>query len=254
METVSFVSLPRSVEGVQVTVQNMLEVAEWCGGEIRQQKLKDQNGVEEYIKIDTRRPLNKKQTQAFVGDWVLLWEGGYKIYTAAAMEKNFKISRNVFDDKVQYADFEHEIVDLNYTVDKEAAARQEAEAALRLMTNRLESETASKVMGRNVFDQNPEKHVLSEDCPCDPIVEPVSGVDKCTCAPDELCSAPDCKNAPASRSSCTCGPGSGCSDPNCKGTPAPASVDDIVAEIDQLVGEPSGPQSGHVFAKFLEED
>lgn len=79
-----------SVDGVQVTTENINDVARWCGGQVMAETAKD--GVTQvlYIKVDVHRPLNEKQTRAYVSDYVLVSPTGYKVYTERALEKNFE--------------------------------------------------------------------------------------------------------------------------------------------------------------------
>lgn len=81
-----FARKPFYVDAVRVSESNFEEVAEWCGGEI---KTDDQN--KKYIHIKgVYRPLNDKQTQAYVGDWVLLAATGFKVYIPKAFDKSFE--------------------------------------------------------------------------------------------------------------------------------------------------------------------
>lgn len=87
MKTHKFARRPFYVDAVRVTQANMEEVAEWCNGKIQTQ------GEDEapYISIKVYRPLNDRQTQAFVGDWVLLYGStGFKVYTPKAFDKSFE--------------------------------------------------------------------------------------------------------------------------------------------------------------------
>ena len=99
MEIKNFSRKSFDVEGVQVTHENMHEVAEWCGGRL----LQENDGVQDsaFIKVNVRHPLNKRQTKAYVGDWVLKTARGFKVYTNEALEKNFdggqSASSSVFD-------------------------------------------------------------------------------------------------------------------------------------------------------------
>lgn len=89
---------PFPVDAVQVTEDNLSEVALWCGGDIHTstKTLRDDQGVETgkiklpYIKVDVHRPLNDRQTKAFVGDWVLKSESGFKVYTLKAFDGSFE--------------------------------------------------------------------------------------------------------------------------------------------------------------------
>lgn len=86
METQRYVTKPMFVEAVAVTEDNMHEVAEWVSGSICKN---DQKNPRNYVSVTTIRPLNVRQTQAYVGDWVLKTESGFKIYTRKAFSENF---------------------------------------------------------------------------------------------------------------------------------------------------------------------
>ena len=77
-----------TVDGVQVTLENMHDVARWCGGEVFLEDAKD--ALTPYVKVPVHRPLNEKQTKAGVGTYVLQSPTGFKVYTERAMEKNFE--------------------------------------------------------------------------------------------------------------------------------------------------------------------
>jgi len=72
------------VEAVQVTAANLAEVAAWAGGTVQTDPEK-----QEYIKVATIRPLRDRQTQAYVGDWVLKTAVGLKVYTNKAFHRGF---------------------------------------------------------------------------------------------------------------------------------------------------------------------
>lgn len=173
MDIVSLSSFPRKVEGVQVTAENMGEISVWCSGKITKKSGKD-GEIETFIKVQTRRPLNKKQTEAYIGDWVLQWEGGFKIYTDQALAKNFQ--RNVFD-------IEDRLAQSDWTVALESDARQKAESQLKghTLSKDCVCEPAVEIIpGRNVFDQTPVEEVV------------------CTCGWDQACSADNCTGYPKS--------------------------------------------------------
>lgn len=85
MKTHKFARKPFYVDAVRVTEANMEEVAQWCKGEI----LEDPTDGK-YISVKVHRPLNDKQTMAFVGFWVLFAGTGYKVYTPKAFDKSFE--------------------------------------------------------------------------------------------------------------------------------------------------------------------
>ena len=90
MQTQKFVRKPFHVEGVQVTAENMEEVAAWCRGEIRTTVEQDRDTEEKYIKVWVQRPLDERQTKAFEGDWILYAGTGFKVYMPKAFEKSFE--------------------------------------------------------------------------------------------------------------------------------------------------------------------
>lgn len=90
LETQKFVRKPFHIDAVQVTAANINDVAAWCSGEVRTQKKTDQVEKGQYIKVRVHRPLNDRQTQAFVGDWVLYAGTGFKVYTPKAFANSFE--------------------------------------------------------------------------------------------------------------------------------------------------------------------
>jgi len=84
IQTTQFVRKPFYVDAVQVTSENMEEVARWCNADIRE----DEKG--RYIKVRVFKPANEKQTRAYVGYWVLYAGTGYKVYNNNAFEICFE--------------------------------------------------------------------------------------------------------------------------------------------------------------------
>ena len=94
--TEKYVRKPLFVDAVQVTSENFEEIARWCFGEIANIDETpigdDENVVEpdkQYIHVRVHNPKNPRQTKAFVGDWILYTERGYKVYTSKAFQANF---------------------------------------------------------------------------------------------------------------------------------------------------------------------
>lgn len=85
MNTSTYVRRPFEVEAVQVTAENIQQVAEWCGGEV---KNKGASG-DRYIKVPVQSPVNVRQGEAHLGDWVLFANRGFKCYTDKAFERAF---------------------------------------------------------------------------------------------------------------------------------------------------------------------
>lgn len=86
MQTAVYARKSFNVEAVQVTQENIEEVANWCGGQIKENR----DGAP-YIKIDVKRALNERQRRAYLGDWVLLRQDGdtFKVYDDKAFGKCF---------------------------------------------------------------------------------------------------------------------------------------------------------------------
>lgn len=76
------------VDAVRVTEENIQDVAQWCNGEIHHQA--DNTGtLNPYVKVKVRYPLNQRQTMAFLGDWILATDRGFKVYTDNALSQSF---------------------------------------------------------------------------------------------------------------------------------------------------------------------
>lgn len=87
MDIKKFVRRSFDVRGVQVTSSNIEEVAKWVSGTIHRRG--EEGHEDRYIKVDVKHPLNERQTQAHVGDWVLKTKKGVKVYTDRAFHANF---------------------------------------------------------------------------------------------------------------------------------------------------------------------
>lgn len=94
IETKTFQRKPFEVEAVQVTEENFEDVAAWCGGSIVTVQETHQPTLlthpKRYIQVHVARPLSKRQTEAYVGDWILYASKGYKVYSSRPFLKNFE--------------------------------------------------------------------------------------------------------------------------------------------------------------------
>lgn len=106
MDTEKYARKPLIVDAVLVTDENMSEIAEWCGGEIKTNPDSSSVPPESYILVEVERPLYDRQKQAFAGDWVLyLDRTGYKVYTPKGFENAFvKVEEPPFRDNVTFRD------------------------------------------------------------------------------------------------------------------------------------------------------
>lgn len=97
VHTTKYVRKPLYVDAVQVTKENFEEVLSWCQGDLGNvdgsEVYRDVdlviNPEKQYIRIRVHNPQSPRQTKAFVGDWILYTEKGYKIYTEKAFTENF---------------------------------------------------------------------------------------------------------------------------------------------------------------------
>lgn len=89
VETKRYIRKALYVDAVRVTTVNMGEVAQWCDGEILLDGVSTTSTGKRYIAVRVTYPKNARQTKAFVGDWILYAEQGYKIYTNRAFRAAF---------------------------------------------------------------------------------------------------------------------------------------------------------------------
>lgn len=87
IETTKYIRKPLYVEAVQVTQANFEEIAGWCQGEILAGE--DKGREYRFIQVRVTNPMNPRQAQARIGDWILTSERGYKVYTPKAFAKAF---------------------------------------------------------------------------------------------------------------------------------------------------------------------
>jgi hypothetical protein len=87
VESITYVRKPFEVEAVEVTEENIEDVAKWCDGKVLAEG--DDETPKLFIKVRVARALNERQTKAFPGDWVLYAGTGYKVYTPKAFHKTF---------------------------------------------------------------------------------------------------------------------------------------------------------------------
>jgi hypothetical protein len=95
--TKRYVRKPLFVDAVQVTEENFEDIARWCFGDVNNidetpvDRSTDVQPTKQYIHVRVHNPKNQRQTKAFVGDWILYTERGYKVYTTKAFQANFDL-------------------------------------------------------------------------------------------------------------------------------------------------------------------
>jgi hypothetical protein len=90
--TEKYVRKPLVVDAVQVTAENFEAIADWCQGEIVNNdgtEVTKVNPGGQHVRVRVHNPKTPRQTKAYVGDWILYTDRGYKIYTIRAFEASF---------------------------------------------------------------------------------------------------------------------------------------------------------------------
>jgi hypothetical protein len=88
--TTRYVRKPIHVEAIRITGHNIDEVADWCQGDVKWEESPGNKGTgKKYIRVRVVNPKNPRQTKAFVGDWILYTDKGYKVYTHKAFVLSF---------------------------------------------------------------------------------------------------------------------------------------------------------------------
>lgn len=94
IQLTEYVRKPFVVQAVQVTADNMDEVARWCSGTVKKSDTSKDGGLPAdadvyYIKVEVKRPLEDRQTRAHIGDFVLAAGQSFKVYTEYSFNKSF---------------------------------------------------------------------------------------------------------------------------------------------------------------------
>ncbi len=89
IETTKYVRKPLFVDAVRVTQDNFEELAKWCQGEIVAKNSEGEHKA--YIKVRVHNPKFDRQSKAFIGEWILYSDRGYKIYTNKAFRSCFDL-------------------------------------------------------------------------------------------------------------------------------------------------------------------
>jgi ASC-1-like (ASCH) protein len=90
INTEKYIRKPLYVDAVQVTNNNFNEICTWCQGEQQYDPPEGLNKIgKKYIRVRVHNPKNPRQSRAYVGDWLLYTERGYKVYTSKAFYAAF---------------------------------------------------------------------------------------------------------------------------------------------------------------------
>jgi len=93
LETKTYHRRPFPVVAVQVTLTNMEEVTEWCGGKIMEGD-KEGQLTRKYIKVDVKDPAAVEYTRARIGDWIVRsnTHDNFRIYTDRSFARVFVLA------------------------------------------------------------------------------------------------------------------------------------------------------------------
>jgi hypothetical protein len=73
------------VDYVEVTDENMVEVAAWCGGRV----VAANGEVAAHIHVSDKNTMNSRQKKAYVGDLVLRQGTSFKSFTQKSFKRSF---------------------------------------------------------------------------------------------------------------------------------------------------------------------
>lgn len=93
--TKKYVRRPLYVEAVQVREDNFADIVRWCFGRVQNidgspvEPTAELDPHKQYINVRVLDPKNARQRMAYLGDWILYTERGYKVYAPKAFQANF---------------------------------------------------------------------------------------------------------------------------------------------------------------------
>lgn len=89
IETEQYIRKPLYVNALRVTEENFEAAATWSEGTVETEAAGPRAGMQ-FIKVNVHGvPKSQRQTKAFVGDWLLHTERGFKVYTDNAFRASF---------------------------------------------------------------------------------------------------------------------------------------------------------------------
>ncbi len=87
-----YIRKPLVVVGVEVTEDNFMELALWVQGSIMNIDGSESDVIDpkkQFILVRVHNPKSPRQSRAFVGDWILYSDRGYKVYSPKAFKNTF---------------------------------------------------------------------------------------------------------------------------------------------------------------------
>jgi len=94
MQIKTYTANPVVVQAIQITEQNMAEVAAWCKGEVRSEivpteEVQGEVRTRRYIKPKMYRAQQMKKNKGYAGDWVLKQGTNFKVYSDTAFVNGY---------------------------------------------------------------------------------------------------------------------------------------------------------------------
>lgn len=93
LATTRFMRKPFFVDGIEVTLDNMKAVAEWCHGHVVE------NTEKPFVRVPVFRASNRRQTEAYIGFWVLIskhrGERSFKVYDPEWLNEHFWLANDI---------------------------------------------------------------------------------------------------------------------------------------------------------------
>lgn len=145
IEPVKYTRKTFDVDAIQVTAENVREVAEWCDGRIKSSDPESYNDNQFYIEISVQMAHGTKREKAFIGDWVTRTDKSFKAYRRDAFAFAFEMDDDGLSNRRAVTNMQTEV----YLLIREAL-----EDTSHLLVNKHETadKTARKIMDVTVGD------------------------------------------------------------------------------------------------------
>lgn len=103
IETDKYIRKPLFVNATRITEENFDSAVTWCEGVVETETAGPRVG-KKFIKVSVHGiPKSQRQTKAFVGDWILHTERGFKVYTDNAFRSSFNPVDGAPEGTVEFA-------------------------------------------------------------------------------------------------------------------------------------------------------
>ena len=87
----TYTTKPAEVHAVQITEENMIEVAKWCQGKLAsEENPKDATHVSQFIRLENSLITSKRHAKGYVDDWVVKKGNSFRIFTPSNFNRDFE--------------------------------------------------------------------------------------------------------------------------------------------------------------------